>query len=197
MTLRDVDGERARFSQDENILDSTNWWKIKKKICKRSRLWSIVCGRTVLPQERKRTEGWIGQGGGREPLDPQEARWHPRPDVIFWQSKPVISGITLYSWLRPHGHIYSRRCNSRWESLQRNSDSSLKSCRNICRGYLITMAAFDFSTGANVHRISNDIFWQFPQFCVWQFQIYRGNQKLLLSIKSICCYDYFARFSNN
>lgn len=87
-----------------------------------------------------------GRGWGRRPLqDPQEARWHPRPDVIFWQSKPVISGITLYSCrLRPHGHIYSRRCNSCWESLQRNNDSSLKSCRNICRGYLITNGGFWF-----------------------------------------------------
>lgn len=98
----------------------------------------LSAGCTVLPQERERVHGGVNrtgrEDGGEGTLDPQEARWHPRPDVIFWQSKPVISGITLYSWLRPHGHIYSRRCNSRWESLQRNSDSSLKSCQNICRG---------------------------------------------------------------
>jgi len=34
--IRDIDGERAKFSQDENILDSiTADLKIKKKICKR------------------------------------------------------------------------------------------------------------------------------------------------------------------
>lgn len=147
--LRDVDGKHTRFSQDENMyFGFNNWLKIKKEICKKI---AIVCGCVWCchKSESVCTEGWVagragGRGGGRGALDPQEARWHPRPDVIFWQSKPVISGITLYSWLRPHGHIYSRRCNSRWESLQRNSDSSLKSCRNICRGYLITNGSFWF-----------------------------------------------------
>lgn len=95
--------------------------------------------RTCVGRAGQKDKGG-GEGGGP---DPQGASWHPRPDVIFWQSKPVISGITLYSWPHVLTAIFTHAAVIRAENPCSNGDS-LKSCRNICGGYLITNGGFWF-----------------------------------------------------